>query len=129
MEVNVVVSLGELVDKITILEIKKKNINDKEKLEKINFELNNLLAKLKKLEIETEAFKDLKTRLKNVNQELWIIEDDIRKLEKEKTFNQDFINLARSVYFTNDKRFELKNQINTLFNSAVAEVKSYENYQ
>ena len=129
MEVNVVVSLGELVDKITILEIKKKNINDKEKLENINFELNNLLAKLKKLEIETEAFKDLKTRLKNVNQELWIIEDDIRKLEKEKTFNQDFINLARSVYFTNDKRFELKNQINTLFNSAVAEVKSYENYQ
>lgn len=129
MEVNVVVSLGELVDKITILEIKKKNINDKEKLEKINFELNNLLAKLKKLEIETEAFKDLKTRLKNVNQELWIIEDDIRKLEKEKTFNQDFIHLARSVYFTNDKRFELKNQINTLFNSAVAEVKSYENYQ
>jgi len=129
MEVNVVVSLGELVDKITILEIKKKNINDKEKIEKINFELNNLLAKLKKLEIETEAFKDLKTRLKNVNQELWIIEDDIRKLEKEKTFNQDFINLARSVYFTNDKRFELKNQINTLFNSAVAEVKSYENYQ
>lgn len=129
MEVNVVVSLGELVDKITILEIKKKNINDKEKLEKINFELNNLLAKLKKLEIETESFKDLKTRLKNVNQELWIIEDDIRKLEKEKTFNQDFINLARSVYFTNDKRFELKNQINTLFNSAVAEVKSYENYQ
>ena len=56
-------------------------------------------------------------------------EDDIRKLEKEKTFNQDFINLARSVYFTNDKRFELKNQINTSFNSAVAEVKSYENYQ
>lgn len=129
MEVNVVVSLGELVDKITILEIKKKNINDKEKLEKINFELNNLLTKLKKLEIDTEAFKDLKTRLKNVNQELWIIEDDIRKLEKEKTFNQDFINLARSVYFTNDKRFELKNQINNLFNSAVAEVKSYENYQ
>ena len=57
MEVNVVVSLGELVDKITILEIKKKNINDKEKLEKINFELNNLLAKLEKLEIETESLK------------------------------------------------------------------------
>ena len=77
---------------------------------------------------KTEELKDLINELKIINQKLWMIEDDIRLLEKNKKFESEFIELARSVYITNDERFDIKNKINKLFSSDVEEVKSYEEY-
>jgi len=77
---------------------------------------------------KTDELKNLMTELKKINQKLWKIEDDIRLLEKNKKFDDNFIMLARSVYITNDERFEIKNKINKLFSSEIEEVKSYEQY-
>ena len=129
MEIQINISVGELIDKITILQIKKEKIKDLEKVKIVSHELEllensiNSLEKSKKNELE-----NLMTELKKINQKLWIIEDDIRLLEKNKKFDDDFIELARSVYITNDKRFEIKNKINRLFSSNIEEVKSYEEY-
>ena len=129
MEIQINISVGELIDKITILQIKKEKITNQEKVKKVSYELQllenslNSFEKSKKNELE-----NLMIELKKINQKLWKIEDDIRFLEKNKKFDDNFIELARSVYITNDERFEIKNKINRLFSSDIEEVKSYEKY-
>ena len=124
---NIPVCNGEIIDKYTILEIKLQKINNKDKIEKVRKEH-------KLLEIFVDTLKnnfnisDLIKQLKLINLKLWEIEDDIRKKESIQDFNQEFIILSRSVYFTNDRRFEVKLQINTLTNSNISEVKSYQKY-
>ena len=129
MNIEIPISVGELVDKLTILEIKKEKIQDTNKLININNEYDELTKlaiqlKNKNEEEYTKLFNELKT----VNLKLWEIEDKIRILESEKIFNEEFVELARSVYFTNDKRSEVKSEINKKFGSDLVEVKSYEEY-
>lgn len=119
------VSIGELYDKYTILLIKKNKILDIEKQKHILNELQILENKIKLL---PPVDKWLLNELLEINTILWNIEDSIRVKEKNKQFDNEFITLARNVYFTNDKRFEIKNKINHLYNSNIFEVKSYENY-
>ena len=126
MNININVSVAELVDKITILEIKSEKINDLKKLENMKNELALLNKSFK--HIQTEKLLNLKDKLKQINLKLWNIEDDIRKCEKNKVFDDSFIQLARDVYITNDERFNVKNSINELFSSKIKEVKSYEDY-
>ena len=128
MEVNIPVSLGELLDKISILEIKKKKILNESKLINIKKELGGLKNVLKELNINMSEANDLYEDLYEINLTLWEIEDSIRLLEKNKNFGKNFVKLARSVYITNDKRFEVKNKINQLFKSQYIEEKSYEDY-
>ena len=127
MIINTPVSLGELVDKISILLIKEKNIKNKEKLYLINEELNLLKETLKKT-INNSDIDQYLNRLVDINTKLWEIEDSIRDCERNNKFDQKFINLARSVYINNDKRFEIKLDINKKFGSKIVEVKSYEDY-
>tara|TARA_B100001939_G_C16774256_1_gene544021 strand:- start:122 stop:508 length:387 start_codon:yes stop_codon:yes gene_type:complete len=128
MEVNIPVSLGELLDKISILEIKNKKILNESKLSNIKKELSGLKNVLKELDINMSKANDLYEDLYKINLSLWEIEDSIRLLEKNESFGKDFVKLARSVYITNDKRFEVKNKINKLFQSQYIEEKSYEDY-
>ena len=116
-----------LLDKISILMIKKKNISDSIKLQHVNKELEFLQKTLKKYISENEINEFL-IKLVNINSKLWDIEDDIRECERKKLFDQTFIDLARSVYFTNDERAKVKNDINKTFGSELVEVKSYEEY-
>ena len=127
MLVNTPISLGELVDKISILMIKKKNISDSIKLQHVNKELEFLQKTLKEY-ISKEEINEFLLKLVNINSKLWKIEDDIREYERKKLFDQTFIDLARSVYFTNDERAKVKNDINKTFGSELVEVKSYEEY-
>ena len=127
MLINTPISLGELVDKISILMIKQRNINDQSKLIHVNKELN-FLAKTLYKQINKDEIKNYLDELTTINSKLWVIEDDIRDCERRKEFNQKFIDLARSVYFTNDKRSEVKSEINKKFGSDLVEVKSYEEY-
>ena len=127
-QINVPISPGELVDKITILEIKKEFIKNDNKLKNINHEYD-LLMKIYTTQIsETDGISELKNKLKEINLELWKIEDDIRDCEREKSFSDTFIGLARSVYFTNDRRSKVKLEINLLLNSNLVEEKSYKDY-
>ena len=128
MYVKIKISIGELVDKITILQIKKEMIVDDSKLKKVENELNHLQSTLTTISQKNAKLDELMTQLKEINTKLWKIEDDIRLLEKEERFDNEFIELARAVYITNDKRFEIKNAINFEFSSEIAEVKSYEKY-
>ena len=128
MKINIPASIGELFDKITILEIKKSKIKDENKLIFINKELNLLKKVVKSKKINTRSLSSLVKKLKNVNLKLWNVEDKLRKFEKNKQFKKDFINYARKVYYTNDKRSILKNEINLKTNSIISEVKSYEKY-
>ena len=127
MLINTPISLGELVDKISILMIKKKNISDSIKLQHVNKELEFLQKTLKKY-ISEDKINEFLLTLVNINSKLWDIEDDIRECERKKLFDQTFIDLARSVYFTNDERAKVKNDINKTFGSELVEVKSYEEY-
>ena len=127
MLINTPISLGELVDKISILMIKKKNISDSIKLQHVNKELEFLQKTLKKY-ISEDKINEYLLKLVNINSKLWDIEDDIRECERKKSFDQTFIDLARSVYFTNDERAKVKNNINKAFGSELVEVKSYEEY-
>ena len=127
MLINTPISLGELVDKISILMIKKKNIADTIKLQHVKKELEFLQKTLKKY-ISEDEINDFLLKLVNINSKLWDIEDDIRECERKKLFDQTFIDLARSVYFTNDERAKVKNDINKTFGSELVEVKSYEEY-
>ena len=127
MLINTPISLGELVDKISILMIKKKNISDSIKLQHVNKELEFLQKTLKKY-ISEEEINEFLLKLVNINSKLWDIEDNIRECERKKLFDQTFIDLARSVYFTNDERAKVKNDINKNFGSELVEVKSYEEY-
>ena len=127
MQIEIPISIGELVDKITILEIKNENILDKEKIKLVNVELNLLNSIYKKIS-ENKELDHLKLELKEVNSKLWKIEDEIRVLESKNIFDEEFVSLARSVYITNDKRFDIKNKINKSYSSDIMEVKSYEQY-
>ena len=122
------ISAGELLDKITILEIKKEKIKNKEKLDAINKEYLTLNESLKKnLNINSEI-KELWSLLKIVNTKLWDIEDAKRLSEKNKKFGNEFIELARNVYKFNDRRAKIKSKINQLSGSNIREVKEYTEY-
>ena len=127
-QINVQISPGELVDKITILEIKKEFIKNDNKLKNINHEYDLLMQIYTSQISETDGISELKNKLKEINLELWKIEDDIRDFEREKSFSKTFIELARSVYFTNDRRSKVKLEINLLLNSNLVEEKSYKDY-
>ena len=128
MAINILISWGELIDKITILEIKMDRIQDANKLENISKELQALRLIFNQGCSEPETIGQLKADLRTVNEKLWEIEDDIRKCEKEKDFSQLFIDIARSVYINNDQRAALKREINTVLKSELFEEKSYEDY-
>ena len=127
MIISTPISLGELVDKISILMIKKKNITDPKNLLFIKNELTMLESTLKEV-IKDSNINFYLDELIKINSKLWKIEDDIRDCERNKTFDQKFIDLARSIYITNDRRSEIKLQINNNFGSKLVEVKSYEKY-
>ena len=127
MLINTPISLGELVDKISILIIKEKNITDETKLDHVKKELDFLQKTLMNYVQQDEINNYLENLIK-INSKLWNIEDDIRECERKKLFDQTFIDLARSVYFTNDERAKVKNDINKNFGSELVEVKSYEKY-
>ena len=125
-KILVEVSVGELLDKLTILEIKKDKIKDVEKLKFINLEYDSLKEQYDKNVKVDEKIKSLFSELKKINAKLWDIEDSKRAAEKEKKFDDKFIELARNVYKLNDERAKIKLAINTALGSNIKEVKSYE---
>ena len=128
MQLQVPVSVGEVLDKITILQIKLAHISDGAKRVNIQNELDGLLPLVASDAFTTDQMQGLMAELKAVNELLWKIEDDIREKEAAKNFNAEFIRLARSVYITNDKRAEIKKQINLATGSDLVEEKLYESY-
>jgi hypothetical protein len=128
MSLFVPVSLGELLDKIAILQIKSERITDELKLENIRHELSQLISIRNKEIKSVPGLDDLTAALRRVNERLWDIEDAIRVCEKRQDFGREFIQLARAVYQNNDERAALKYQINTLLDSSVIEEKSYQSY-
>ena len=127
-KILVEVSVGELFDKISILEIKKEKIKDSEKLKFINDEYEVLKNELEKnVKIDQKLAKFF-TALKNVNSKLWIIEDDKRKCEKNSDFGENFIKLSRDVHFLNDERAKIKLEINNITGSKIKEIKEYTSY-
>jgi hypothetical protein len=118
---HIPVSFGELCDKYSILQIKSERVKDENKLAEINKELLYLKPHMDKLNLNNTDYQ----KLKNINEKLWNIEDDIRIKEKKNEFDSDFIELARSVYKTNDERAKIKNDINILLKSEIKEIKSY----
>ena len=127
-KIHIETSAGELLDKITILEIKKEKISDQKSLESINKERSSLESSVKKNIKINDEIKDLWAQLKDVNLKLWEIEDEIRLSEKNKKFDQKFIDLARSVYRYNDDRAKIKSKINQLSGSNIKEIKQYTKY-
>ena len=127
MIINTPISLGELIDKISILLIKERKITDVKKIDLIHEELTLLKKTLNKV-TKDSAIDDYLNQLIDINSALWKIEDELRDCEKNKEFDKKFIDLARSVYITNDKRAEIKLEINNKFGSKIVEVKSYTKY-
>ena len=128
-EIQVPISPGELLDKITILQIKSERIDDPAKLANVNTELQ-MLNRVWETSVEPdEQIATLTARLKSINEALWEIEDDIRDEERNKRFGERFIELARAVYVTNDERAEAKKQVNLHLNSNIVEEKSYKDYK
>lgn len=127
-QISIPISTGELIDKITILTIKKSKITDDEKLININRELQELNAVWSDAKDPALDISDLTQRLTDVNKKLWDIEDQIRIKESNAQFDQEFIELARAVYIQNDLRAALKKEINTLSGSTLVEEKSYQKY-
>ena len=124
---NIEVSHGEIVDKLTILQIKKKNITDVEKLNNITKEYDYLVSIVENdLGISLSSPEYLE--LLSINEELWVIEDDIRDKERNKEFDEEFVKLARAVYHTNDIRANIKKKINVKYSSGFIEEKSYQPY-
>ena len=124
---NIEVSHGEIVDKLTILEIKKKNITDVEKLNNITKEYDYLVSIVENdlgISLSSPEYQ----KLLSINQELWVIEDDIRDKERNKEFDEEFVRLARAVYHTNDIRANIKKEINVKYSSGFVEEKSYQPY-
>ena len=122
-------SVGELLDKISILKIKEEKINDEKKLLNIKKELGLLSSIAEKfIEKDEKSYKKFMDELFEVNLQLWETEDSIRILENKKNFNDEFIQLARNVYYSNDKRFEIKSKINNFYGSEIVEEKDYEDY-
>ena len=128
MNVNVEISIGEFFDKITILEIKKERISNADKLVNINKELDGLNTLLTQLSFSRDDVVQEVSELRKINEALWEIEDDIREKESQKAFDERFIELARAVYVTNDKRSDIKRDINLKLGSDFVEEKSYEEY-
>ena len=126
--INIKISYGELLDKISILEIKKTKLTKSDDIKNVTFELNLLTNALKNSNIHDHNINQLFNELKEVNLQLWEIEDKIREKEKYSLFDEEFIELARSVYKTNDKRSKIKKEININLKSEVFEVKSYQDY-
>ena len=125
MQVTVPISVGELLDKITILEIKAERIADPEKRRNIDRELSELSARRDALGLGRPELRPLIDDLAEVNRRLWEVEDDLRRLEAKQDFGPDFIRLARSVYRENDLRAEIKRELNRLTGSHLVEEKSY----
>ena len=128
MIINTPISLGELIDKISILQIKKKNIEDIEKQKLINNELAMLDKVLEKVLGNNSDIAEYLHQLIEINTRLWKIEDNIGECERQNKFDKEFIELARGVYFTNDERSKVKLEINKKFGSQIIEVKSYKKY-
>jgi hypothetical protein len=127
--IEIQTSVGELFDKISILNIKKQKIIDAKKIKNIEKELITLLEKAETFKsLDEESFHNYMADLIEVNTKLWETEDRIRILEKNQSFNEEFIVLARDVYFNNDKRFEIKSSVNKFYNSDIVEEKQYEKY-
>ncbi|MDC3058763.1 DUF6165 family protein [Candidatus Pelagibacter sp.] len=122
------VSIGELLDKISILEIKQRKIKDSEKLKFINNEYSILKNQLDKNVKSDDKLNDLYQSLKEINSKLWVIEDDKRQCEKEKDFGEKFIKLSRDVHFLNDDRAKIKLEINNYTGSIIKEMKEYTSY-
>jgi len=125
--VSIPVSIGEMIDKLSILQVKKTKISDEIKLEFVNKEFE-ILYNLSSVYLNNVEIESLYHKLVEINSSLWDIEDRLRIIEKEKRFEGEFISLARKVYFTNDERFRLKNEINLLTLSEIREVKDYVKY-
>ncbi len=126
--IHVPVSPGEVLDKITILEIKSERISDPEKVANVKIELALLQETWADFVSEDGVINDLHTQLKEINEALWEIEDDIRDKERAREFDERFIELARNVYFTNDRRSKIKKELNLHLGSEIVEEKSYRNY-
>jgi len=126
--IHVPVSPGEVLDKITILEIKSERMTEPEKVANVRAELALLRETWSQAVTEDDVIRDLHGQLKQINEALWEIEDDIRDKERVKEFDQRFIDLARSVYFTNDRRSEVKKKLNLHLGSQIIEEKSYQDY-
>ncbi len=127
-KIIVEVSVGELLDKISILEIKKEKIKDAEKLKFINNEYSILKNQLDENIKSDEKLNNLYQSLKEINSKLWVIEDDKRQCEKDKDFGEKFIKLSRDVHFLNDDRAKIKLEINNHTGSAIKEIKEYTSY-
>ena len=127
-KIIVEISIAELLDKISILEIKQEKIKDPEKLKYINNEHSILKNQLEKNVKSDEKMNNLYQSLKEVNAKLWIIEDDKRQCEKDKDFGETFIKLSRNVHFLNDERSKIKLEINNHTGSAIKDIKEYTNY-
>ena len=127
-KIIVEVSIGELLDKISILEIKQEKIKDPEKLKFINNEHSILKNQLDKNVKSDNKLNDLYQSLKEINSKLWVIEDDKRQCEKEKDFGEKFIKLSRDVHFLNDDRAKIKLEINNHTGSVIKEIKEYTSY-
>ena len=128
MNILVEISPAELIDKLTILEIKLELIEEEGKRANVKREYSLLISAYQATIVETEPLRELTSTLKRINRELWDIEDNIRAEEREKSFGARFIELARSVYRTNDRRAAVKRQINAMLNSPIPEEKSYADY-
>jgi hypothetical protein len=128
MAILIEVAPGELIDKLTILEIKKANITDPAKLRNVQHEYDVLAQVLSEQVPSSESLTGLTAELKAINEELWKIEDVIRDCERDRDFGPKFIELARAVYHTNDRRAAVKRQINVLLDSPIIEEKSYAAY-
>ena len=127
-KIIVEVSIGELLDKISILEIKQEKIKDPEKLKFINNEHSILKDQLEKNIKSDDKLNNLYQSLKEINAKLWVIEDDKRQCEKDKNFGEKFIKLSRDVHFFNDDRAKIKLEINNHTGSVIKEIKEYTNY-
>jgi hypothetical protein len=128
-DIQVPISPGELLDKITILQIKSERIDDAAKLANVNRELG-MLTRIWQQSVEADdEIEALTARLKSINEKLWEIEDDIRDEERNRRFGERFIELARAVYVTNDERADAKKQVNLHLNSSIVEEKSYQDYR
>ena len=127
-KILVEVSVGELLDKISILEIKQEKIKETEKLKFINEEYSILKDQLNKNVKSDQKLNELFETLKKINAKLWIIEDNKRQFEKDKDFTEKFIKLSRDVHFLNDERAKIKLEINNLTGSKIKEIKEYTNY-
>ena len=133
MNINIQIGIGESFDRLTILEIKNEKMSDPQKLKNIEKELQymrDMVAHLPKFDLEKDNanVQKLVSQLKMINEMLWSVEDELREKERKQEFDSDFIILARNVYFNNDKRAEIKKQINLAYGSEFIEEKSYAKY-